>query len=229
LTICREWTLVKKLDPFRYARPLYCRSWGCQHCAPGRKAQLLAKAASGAPERFVTLTCNPKVGSSPEERCLMLARAWRVVVQRLRRRFPGQAVQYLAVVEATKQGEPHLHILLRSPWIPQSFLSAAMAEIMDSPIVDIRKVRNQREVVRYVAKYITKAPHHFGTCKRYWCSKGWELDADTKRERTDPVGGAWTVVQASMFEVLSEWYHQGYAGRLDHGDTVYAVLVARPP
>lgn len=189
----------------------------------------MAKAASGAPERFLTLTANPAVGSDPDERLLMLARAWRIVVQRLRRRFPGQAVQYLAVVEATKRGEPHLHILLRSPWIPQSFLSACMAEIMDSPIVDIRQVRNQREVIRYVAKYITKAPHHFGTCKRYWSSQGWELGADTREGRKELLPGTWQVLQKCMFEVLNDWYHEGYAGRLDHGDTIYAVHINGPP
>jgi len=188
----------------------------------------MAKAAAGNPERFVTLTCNPQVGSSPDDRLLMLARAWRVIVQRLRRKWPGQTVEYLAVVEATKRGEPHLHILLRSPWLPQAWLSNAMAEIMDSPIVDVRYVRNRREVVRYVAKYVTKAPHHFGTCKRYWSSKNWEQDADTYQRRAEAAGGAWAVVQSPLFLVLTEWAHEGYATRSDGGDTVYGVLVSGP-
>jgi len=183
MTLCREYTLVKHFAGFVHCKPLTCRSWGCEYCAPQRRTRLMAQAASGAPQRFLTLTVNPTVGSDPDDRLLRLSAAWRTCVKRLRRLYGQHTIQYLAVVEATDRGEPHLHILLRSPYIPQQLLSSIMAELIDSPIVDIRKIKSTRELIRYVAKYITKAPHHFGTGKRYWSSQSWELPQDPDEER----------------------------------------------
>jgi len=64
MSLCTAWTLVKHLPDERHARPLYCRSWRCEICQPRRRSQLMAKAASGLPERFLTLTVNPSTGES---------------------------------------------------------------------------------------------------------------------------------------------------------------------
>jgi len=223
MSLCREWTVVKLLDPIRYAKPLKCRSWGCELCAPDRRRQLMALAAAGDPIRFLTLTVNPAVGSSQEERLRMLANAWRITVKRLRRRYEGKEIEYLAVVEETKEGEPHLHILLRSPYIPQAYISECMRAILSSPIVDIRRIRGAKEVVRYVAKYITKAPKQFGSAKRYWTSQNYALDNPALADEKPEVGPGWQLVKGSLIGVIEAWLYEGYLSRQDHDDVVISM------
>jgi len=228
LTICREWTLVKHLPEYRYARPLKCRSWSCEYCRPDRKKKLLAQAAAGHPTKFLTLTVNPAVGDSPADRLDRLANSWRIIVKRLRRAHPNEEIEYLAVVEETERGEPHLHILLRAPFIPQALISMWMRELMDSPIVDIRSVNNVRKAVAYVAKYITKAPAQFGMRKRYWMTKKWEPPFEPDTDALDVPAMPWLIDRRGMLEILTEWIHEGYAGRRDRADTIYMLRVHDP-
>lgn len=216
-------TLVKHADFGRLATPLKCRSWNCDFCAPDRKAQLLALAASGEPQRFLTLTINPAVGEDPADRLRKLSHAWNVCVKRLRRLYKEREVEYLAVVEETKRHEPHLHILLRSPFIEQRFISHFMAEHIESPIVDIRRVRNQGEVVRYVAKYITKAPKQFNRCKRYWTSRHWELPKLGEIKDYLPEGTWFEVIKRPIELVLWDWACQGWRFRRAADDVIIAT------
>jgi len=210
MSLCGQWTLVKDQGVERRAKPLPCRSWHCPDCAPRRKAQLQALAASGDPNRFITLTINPTVGSSQEERLKILSHAWKTIVKRLRYHHPQEPIQYLALVEATKNGEPHLHILYRGPYVKQSLLSEAMEEIAASPIVDIRRIRGLREVIRYVAKYVTKAPAQFGTSKRYWHSAAYELDKDAYLQARFRPSEPWRIVREDIRYVITQWFADGY-------------------
>lgn len=229
MSICREWLLVKNSPEIIKAKLLHCRSWQCECCRKERKAALIAKAIAGAPTRFLTLTSNPKHGNSPEERAAALAQAWRLIVKRLRRLNPSEDLEFLAVFEATKAGEPHLHILLRSPFIPQSLISAWMKELTNSPIVDIRRVRSHHEVASYLAKYIGKAPQRFGTTKRYWTSGKWEppFQPDDSPERS--AFSPWTLDTRPLLDVFRDWIAAGYAPRADGDDHFIAILVHYEP
>ncbi len=99
--------------------------------------------------------------------------ALKILIKRARRKFTKSPIEYLAVFEETKKGEPHLHILMRAPFIPQRWLSETMDELINAPIVDIRKVGAAKNAARYVAKYVGKGPKPFAALKRYW------LRADT--------------------------------------------------
>jgi len=210
MSICTQWSLVKHGQHVSAAKMLYCRSWNCEICRPKRKAQLLARAASGNPTRFVTLTASKAAGSSPRDRLRVLAHAWRTVVKRLHRLHPSTPIEYLCVVEATKAGEPHLHILYRGPYIPQRTLSTWLTALASSPIVDIRAIRSQREVIRYVAKYISKKPAQFGTAKRYWSTYHYAAPFEPKQfdlvEREAP----WLLSMVPLRVLASEFRDRGY-------------------
>jgi len=229
LTLCREWSLVKATATEAYAKPLKCRSWSCEFCRPERKAQLCARAASGLPNRFLTLTSNPRVGNSPEERLRLLAYAWRLIVKRQRREHPDEEIEYLAIAEETKAGEPHLHILLRSPFIAQAVISAAMKELADAPIVDIRKVRNVHEAVSYVAKYIAKAPKQFGNAKRYWSSQNYEIEDGDYEPLLPLPDQRWQVVRGSLESVVLQWIYEGKLSRQWRGETIVGFQPGRGP
>lgn len=229
MTICREWSIVKYSPEHRHVRPLYCRSWNCDICQPKRRAQLMANAASGNPNRFLTLTVNPRIGSDPADRLRKLARAWRVAVQRLRRLYGNDAINYLAIVEETKQGEPHLHILLRSRYIPQKLISSIMAELIDSPIIDIRAIKSVKQVVHYIAKYIAKAPKQFGSSKRYWSSRTWELGERPTKQPRDPSEPRWEVEMRTLERILDDWLHSGWVARKERDDLIISWPVGADP
>jgi len=223
MTICRQWTTVKHTNTGHEVRPLKCRSWQCDFCAPERRFQLMALAASGDPNRFITLTVAPTEGTDPRDRLRLLRRAWNVSMKRLRRLHPNQPIEYLAVVEETKNHEPHLHILYRGPYIPQDRLSAYMRELINSPIVDIRKIRNTGEVVRYVAKYISKAPKQFERAKRYWHSKGYELEPPPAGASTLGDGEFWEVIKRPIDLVLWDFACRGFRFTRSDPETIRAT------
>jgi hypothetical protein len=171
---CRPRTAVKTEPYKRTVYCLKCRSWHCEDCAPVRKEDLKGLARRGEPTTFLTLTISTKQGSSPEERARLLARAWRVLRQRMKKKFKLTRIAYLTVFEKTKRGEPHLHILGRWRYIPQKWISDQMADLIGSPIVDIRRVKDKRAIASYVSKYIAKDPTKFEGCKRYYRSQDYE-------------------------------------------------------
>jgi len=150
-------------------------------------------ASDGQPTTFITLTVNPRHGQDRVERARELSNAWKIVVKRARRKFTKAPLEYLAVFEETKKGEPHLHILCRAPFIPQRWLSAAMDELIHAPVVDIRKVHGTREAARYVAKYVGKGPKAFAELKRYWQSKGYNLNPDAIKPKGEKPDSGWRV------------------------------------
>lgn len=201
--LCSEATLVNYGIDAARAITLKCRAWNCDLCRPERQTQLIAQAKSGKPTTFITLTANPKEGGSTFGRARGLAEAWRQVVKRAKRHYGYAKIPYLCVFEATKKGEPHLHILCRVKWIDQRWLSKQMKELTNSPIVDIRAVKNQKKIARYISKYIGKNPHRFETCKRYWKTQDYEL-VHFERE---PEEGYWSP-NWEIRDVSFEWLRE---------------------
>ncbi len=184
---------------------LRCKSWGCDLCQPRRKAQLIALAKSGKPDNFITLTVNPETNLDPARRARALARAWPIVVKRAKKKYGYKSIPYLCVFEATKAGEPHLHILCRVRWIDQAWLSDQMRELINAPIVWIKRIRSTDQMAHYVSKYVGKEPGHFPSCKRYWRTQDYEL---TKYE-APTIEGDWTenwTYYAWSLDVMQAYY-----------------------
>jgi hypothetical protein len=163
-----------------------------------RRRQLKRLARAGNPTCFITLTSNPASNQSPDERAQQLSRAWRLIVKRAKRRFHLTSLPYLTVIEATKRGEPHLHILARVRWLPQKWLSEQSAELLDAPVVWIERINIGHKVAAYVAKYIGKAPHKFQGVKRYWRSLDWIYDRPAWDEANRKVPGIWRTANYSL-------------------------------
>ena len=176
--LCCEWTLVKSFSTHLTAEPLKCRRWSCDYCQPYRASDLRRQARDGKPDTFLTLTVNPMVGKDPDHRARTLVRAWRLIRLRAIRKYKYKSIPFIAVFEATKAGEPHLHILCRVPWIDQRWLSRQMAELMSAPICDIRRIKHVGQLANYVAKYVGKDPQAFKRCKRYWASHDYKPAID---------------------------------------------------
>lgn len=125
-------------------------------------------------------------------------------------RLPQDGLQYLCVIEAHESGWPHLHILARSAWIAQAWLKAQTTDLLNSPVVDIRRISKRSQVNAYVAKYCGKCTHKFGTTKRYWTSGHYEL---TKYEKRKTKGVLWFDIEHSkrhIVQIVDGWEQAGW-------------------
>lgn len=225
-------TIVKFQNGVYSAFKVHCNSWSCPDCAPRRRQRLIREAREGSPVRFITLTVNPHWFGSPEERAAQLAKAWRLAVASYRHRWPHHEAEYLAVFEATAKGEPHLHIIWRGGFVPQKWLSAQMNKRIGAPIVDVRRVHGQDQVIRYISKYISKRSIRFGTCKRYWSSRGWVAKSPRQLRKERNAGAIFGRTKRHITTVLEEWIAAGLSLSWDHGSIRDATLPpgrASPP
>lgn len=204
MSVCAGWSLYRAEHGNMRGMTLFCRSWLCTDCAPKRTANLARHAMNGQPSTFLTLTVNPAIGESADSRAQSLSDAFKVLVKRARRKFTKAPLEYLAVFEETKRGEPHLHILMRAPFIPQAWLSEQMSELISAPVVDIRHVGHARNAARYITKYVTKGPKPFASLKRYWSSKGYDLTAADRPKRAADFDSGWRVEKQPLWLLMEE-------------------------
>lgn len=225
--LCSEASLVKRDEQGGMAVTLFCRSWSCETCQPNRHRQLVGLAIAGKPDTFITLTSNPAAGGTIHDRARALPEAWRKIVRKAQKRWRNGKIPYLAVFEACKSGEPHLHILARSKWIDQAWLSDQMRDLTGAPIVDIRRVWSARQVSNYVAKYVGKAPGKFGTCKRYWHTRDWSLSTWEREPDPIEVHAEWDKIPAHLSLIEADWQNQGLSTWHRRG-TLYGMANAPP-
>lgn len=216
---CSRVELSLNRDGRLWRKALPCRTWRCPDCARRLRAGVMRLAASGSPNRMLTLTCSPLAEPDPNLARDLLHKAWRTLRLTIARELvkptdsrwrntapsrghegqPGgnlrqparpsgspPALPYFAVVERHKSGRPHLHILLRSEYIPQRWLSRQMQRLASSPVCDIRKVNGTKQAAAYVAKYIGKAPARFGHSRAYWYTRNWLTTIVSDPEETAP-------------------------------------------
>lgn len=158
----------------------------------------------------------------------MLKHAWTTTRRAFKRRFKAKRFPFLAIFESTEAGEPHLHILTRVRWIEHAWLSAKMDALIGAPVVDVRRVRSQRGVARYVAKYTAKDPVMWPGTKRYWCSLDWEW---SRKDRDRPVLEAWQdqyIEKRGVWTLIRQWYDLGWT-LCAEGDTVTIYHPTRRP
>lgn len=116
--------------------------------------------------RFITLTTSLEAVAAGKD----IRRSFRALVMRLRRR--NLCSGYVKVLEFTRAGLPHLHIIMRGPPIPQWWLSEVWAAVHLSPIVDVRAVRGKAGAAGYLAKYMGKSLESRYSWSWDWVWKG---------------------------------------------------------
>ena len=105
----------------------------------------------------IELTIDPKKCMQYSHEFYLLQKGWNRLNSWLRRRFGDFA--YFKVMEITKSGRPHFHVLLSGiKWIEQSTLSDLWDSYGCGKIVYIKRVdsRNNVKMSAYVMKYVNK-------------------------------------------------------------------------
>jgi len=210
---CEEWCLVKRSDPCTTIVPLRCKCWTCEECHPRRRSRLIAEAMTGYPNTFITLTSRRQPGRSPNAAAQALVNAWRAVRSEYIKRNGKRSMPFLAVFEATKKGWPHLHIIARTKWVDQDWLSKRMGALTGSPIVDVRRIKTGKRTIGYVTKYVGKKPHRFQGVKRYWRSLDYMMPSEEEEDNTVEDRGRWEIVRTNWIqyaELLAPRWMWGY-------------------
>jgi hypothetical protein len=143
-------------NTFCYRR-VNCGSWSCSYCGP-RKAKRAKRAIRELAETlglyyFLTLTVDPSHLREGEDAIKHLQACFDKFRTYLRRKF-GMAPVYIRVVEFTRNGLPHYHILI-DRYIEQQWISQTWNQLGGGKIVWIKRARIQK-IAHYLAKYLTK-------------------------------------------------------------------------
>jgi len=186
-----------------------CKSWYCDLCVPHRQAAVIRQILNGNPNRLLTLTIQPYLGESVEHQACRMAEAFRKFIRLCRKKVGDAELEYFPVFEAHKTGRPHLHVALRSPFLPQRWLKRVWYRLTRSFIVDIRAIGSVNRTAAYMAKYLGKDLHRFGTLKRYWQSKGYQTEAQKEFERSFPPSWVWEHDERPLHEVEADWKRAG--------------------
>lgn len=131
---------------------------------------------------MLTLTCNPAKYETRDDAAHDMRRAWVLMRKKIAKRFGIVKLPFIVVFERHKSGWPHMHLLIRAPFLAQKWLSQEWQALTGAMHVDIRKIRGPREAAMYVAKYIGKEPFAFEGCKRWWRSHNYDQTPDEERE-----------------------------------------------
>jgi hypothetical protein len=119
-----------------------------------RKA-IEARAKGLGLSRFLTLTLDPaKLPPGIDPVRYLRSCVWAKFRTYLKRKY-GRPIVYIAVLEYTEAGIPHLHVLV-DRFIPQAWISESWEALGGGRVVDIRRVYDMHRVARYLSKYLTK-------------------------------------------------------------------------
>lgn len=199
--LCSEAITVNRNDDGGQACLLKCKRWTCDKCLPDLRREVIAKAIDGKPRAMLTLTCDPKNYDDPSAAARDMKRALVLLRRNLKKSFGIDKLPFICVFERHKSGWPHMHLLIRGPFIPWKWLSLTWKRLIGAIHVDIRKVKGPTDAARYVAKYIGKEPFAFEGCKRWWRSHNYDLSEDKDEPRLR-YGQSWTEVQTTIANYL---------------------------
>lgn len=180
--LCSEATLVNSNADGGQAVILRCKRWSCEICRPHNRWAVIKKAQDGKPTTFLTLTCDPARYETPDEAARDLKRALVLLRRHLLEVKGIEKLPFICVFEKHKSGWPHMHLLIRAPYIHWKWLSLHMKKMIGAQAIHIRKVSRKKGAAHYISKYIGKDPHAFQGCKRWWRSHNY----DQKEEDQEP-------------------------------------------
>ncbi len=131
-----------------------CKRWGCRHCGERKITHFAWRCDDAKPNRLITLTVANKMWETPRLAYDGVKGKVTQLAIRLRRTF-GE-FEYFKVLEVTKKGWPHFHLVVRSEYIPHATISDIWSQLTGAHIVDVRKLKKSRDVYFYVCKYLAK-------------------------------------------------------------------------
>jgi len=159
-------TITAREGPYEAWR----REWNAKRRRSRVYQRVMSGTRLGGPWQMWTLTTSVESWNAGKS----IQASFRALTMRLRRR--GLCSGYLRVVEYTKRGLPHLHVLIKGPPIPHWWLSEVWSELHMSPVVWFSKVRHGAGAGAYLGKYLGKDPAARYSWSWDWVWKGFVKD-----------------------------------------------------
>jgi len=164
---CGAGVIVRRDGEQTTVRPVLCDRWSCALCGPRRaawlKRQITRTVEGEGLTHFWTLTLRrygdealtPAESVAQFERIQACWNRARLALSRRAKRA-GVELKYVWVIETTKAGMPHLHLLTN--YDPgRSMLSAVWKRATgDSWVTDDEPIRDEGNAANYIAKYCTE-------------------------------------------------------------------------
>jgi len=152
--------------------------------------------------RFLTLTS--PAGDSPEASLRLLSRRFEKLRRLVRRGGYRGEFEFGGVVELTKRGIAHFHVLFRGPYLTQAAWSRLAVDAGFGPVVWVERATTDR-LAGYVTKalpgYVTKDlgdtvpfPRHY---RRVRFSRGWAPEWEVQRQVATSDAAQWELVRAA--------------------------------
>lgn len=165
-----------------------CKTWGCLSCRDRVLNRLKKKIRYGisilGPCWFITLTY--KQGEGSQRDALSVAKDWKALLSRLQKiHLRYNQMAWIRVIEVTKKGQPHLHLIVGSlgevsrTTLASDWKSAWWTTTGDSFIIDVRPVIGPSGAAKYLVKYLVKGVMHrealldLGFNRRWSASRNW--------------------------------------------------------
>lgn len=188
--------------------PLFCHKWNCPRCRKQKAHRWRQIACAGKPTKFITLTLRSSDVKTIKQQAKKLKAGFTELVRRIRR-YQG-SFEYLLIFELTRIGTPHVHILARSDYIPQGWLSNQWNNISGAFKVDVRAIKRTRDVANYITKYMGKniasASEELHGLRIIQKSKGYVIDEEfLKKESGNTVPSdvdSWTFIFVPIMEAV---------------------------
>lgn len=139
--------------------PAKCKSYSCPICGKKKVLDLVEKLKSVdlRKYRFFTLTLkNKKTITDTEQNLDRVAKCFNKLNNNLRKKPQYKGLEYFRVTEIGKDGMVHVHGIINK-YIPSSELSKMWFQVTnDSYITKIERIKNKKDAVQYLYKYLTK-------------------------------------------------------------------------
>ena len=155
-----------------------CGRWSCPNCGRKKVAPYAQRVRAAEPSRLITLTVNPAIWKEPREAFDGTRRKVTDFAKFFRRK--GAEFEFFRILEVTKKGWPHYHLVTRCPYIPHADLSRKWADLTKAPIVDVRQIKKVGDVYFYVIKYLAKQAYIPWTERRATWSRNFFAEDDFK-------------------------------------------------
>lgn len=159
-----------------------CKTWGCSSCREDliRKFQMRIQYGCSVlrPSWLITLTF--KLGEEGVRDAAYVNKVWRRFWVLYRRYDPTEAKQaaWFRVIEATKKGMPHLHLVVGGLTGTKEEIQLRWRKLwyeasIDSYVIDVRKVFSPYGAGTYLTKYLSKAVDKFKVLQNLGFERRW--------------------------------------------------------
>jgi len=245
---CPRWGYVRMTTKMgkEFIKETICKTWGCPVCKSKMVAMVKMRMEYGCSKlgRCYLITLTLKAGLPRERKTAASVRLeWERWLKSMRSRNPN--LSWFKVVEATKKGTPHLHLLMgtvgkrkdqcdEDPVYSRRYAVKkcdclmheclkAWFEITGNYVVDCARIFNVEGAVGYLAKYLSKSFQdrevlvELGYKRRWSRSQNWPSPEEQRLQGS--IEEAWESV-----EVLPRYYKRPEMERLERNGEGHRLM-----